>query len=139
MTSPISSAFSTTALAKSGTGAKNDAFSMETFMKLIAAQMSNQDPMNPQSQTDMIAQMAQFTSLQALQSINEQMKASQTTQAAALLGNTVSYKDANGFSAEGTVTRVLTADPASGLPLRVVVNGTTTIPFADVKEITKPS
>ena len=34
------------------------------FLKLLVAQMQYQDPMNPQSDTDMAAQMAQFTSLQ---------------------------------------------------------------------------
>ena len=34
------------------------------FLQLLVAQMENQDPMNPQSDTEMAVAMAQFTSLQ---------------------------------------------------------------------------
>src|SRR5690242_14858924 len=34
------------------------------FLKLLVAQIQYQDPMNPQSDTQMAAQMAQFTTLQ---------------------------------------------------------------------------
>jgi flagellar basal-body rod modification protein FlgD len=56
------------------------------FLKLLVSQIQYQDPMNPKSDTDMAAQMAQFTSLQ---------QASQSTtslamlQANSLLGSTV--------------------------------------------------
>ena len=44
---------------------------MDDFLALLAAQMGNQDPMNPTSDTDFIAQMAQFSSLQAMQTLTE--------------------------------------------------------------------
>jgi len=140
MTSAVAALATATATgAASPAKGKSDAFSMETFMKLIAAQMSNQDPMNPQSNTEFIAQMAQFTQLQTLQSISASLKANEATSAAGLLGTTVSYKDGYGFPLQGTVTRVLTADAASGLPLRVVIDGQTTIPFDQVTEISRAS
>lgn len=43
----------------------------EQFLQLLAAQLSNQDVMNPMQDTDFIAQMAQFTSLQALENLNQ--------------------------------------------------------------------
>ena len=36
------------------------------FLKVLVAQMSNQDPMNPQSDTEFIGQMAQFSSLEQM-------------------------------------------------------------------------
>lgn len=41
------------------------------FMTLLAAQLANQDVMNPSTDTEFIGQMAQFTSLQAMQTLTE--------------------------------------------------------------------
>ena len=38
--------------------------SQDDFLKLLITQMTSQDPMNPKSDTDMAAQMAQFTALE---------------------------------------------------------------------------
>lgn len=40
-------------------------------MKLLSQQLANQDVMNPTQDTDFIAQLAQFTSLQAMQTMSE--------------------------------------------------------------------
>ena len=44
---------------------------MNDFLKLLVAQMTHQDMMNPTSDTEFIAQMAQFTALQGIQTIQE--------------------------------------------------------------------
>lgn len=44
---------------------------MQNFLELLTKQMTNQDMMNPQSDTEFIAQMAQFSALQAAQVTNE--------------------------------------------------------------------
>jgi flagellar basal-body rod modification protein FlgD len=41
------------------------------FMKLLVEQLKNQDPMNPMNNQDFIAQLATFSSLEQLQSINK--------------------------------------------------------------------
>jgi flagellar basal-body rod modification protein FlgD len=40
------------------------------FLKLMTAQMQNQDPFQPQSNTEMIAQMAQFSTVTGIQQLN---------------------------------------------------------------------
>lgn len=45
----------------------------DAFMKLLVAQLRNQDPLNPLQGTDFIAQTAQFTSLEQLQQINQSL------------------------------------------------------------------
>ncbi|WP_101696800.1 flagellar hook capping FlgD N-terminal domain-containing protein [Clostridium minihomine] len=45
--------------------------SIDQFLSLLAAQLSNQDVMNPTQDTEFITQMAQFTSLQALENLNQ--------------------------------------------------------------------
>lgn len=43
----------------------------DDFLKLLITQVQNQDPMNPSSDTDFIAQMAQFSSLEQMQNLNK--------------------------------------------------------------------
>jgi flagellar basal-body rod modification protein FlgD len=46
----------------------------DLFLKLLVAQMSNQDPINPQDPTQYITQLAQFSTLEQMQSLNEGME-----------------------------------------------------------------
>lgn len=46
------------------------------FMNLLIAQMKNQDPMNPMDGTQFAAQLAQFSSLEQLQNLNDSMTTS---------------------------------------------------------------
>lgn len=43
------------------------------FMRLLVAQLSNQDPLNPQESSDFIAQLAQFSSLEQLINVNDRI------------------------------------------------------------------
>jgi flagellar basal-body rod modification protein FlgD len=59
---------------------------MQTFMRLLTVQLTNQNPLEPMGDRDFFAQMAQMGTVQGL----DQMKASlQVTQASSLLGKTV--------------------------------------------------
>lgn len=60
------------------------------FLNLLVAQMSQQDPMNPQKDTEFIAQMAQFSALEQSKSMQQDMAA---LRANTLLGNYVTVKD----------------------------------------------
>jgi flagellar basal-body rod modification protein FlgD len=89
------------------------------FLKLLVTQMSSQDPLNPESDTDFAAQLAQFSSLQATQTMSGNL---QTIQATGLIGQTVSVTPASGGSAvSGVVTSV---QVAAGTP-EIVINGQT--------------
>lgn len=96
----------------------------DDFLKLLVAQMTSQDPMNPQSNTDFAAQMAQFTSLEQtrtmasdLATLNTQQ---QVLQASQLLGRAVTLQD-NSQVLSGVVQSV---QLASGTP-QILVNGKT--------------
>lgn len=49
---------------------KGNTFDSDTFMKLLLAQLRNQDPLSPMDNNQMVAQMAQLNSLQQLTSIS---------------------------------------------------------------------
>ena len=57
----------------------------DAFMKLLIAQMRNQDPMSPMQGDQMAAQLAQFSSLEQLQQINTTLTGQQSS-AGTLLG-----------------------------------------------------
>lgn len=86
------------------------------FLKLLVAQMQYQDPMNPQSDTQMAAQMAQFTALQQ----SSQMSSSLSMmQANSLVGSTVTVQVDSQTTASGVVQGMIMNN---GSP-QVIVNG----------------
>lgn len=66
------------------------------FLKLMTAQMQNQDPFNPVDNTQMVAQMAQFSSLagisdmsSTLKTISDKLGATSVSDAVSYIGKTV--------------------------------------------------
>jgi flagellar basal-body rod modification protein FlgD len=87
------------------------------FLNLLVTQMSSQDPLNPESDTDFAAQLAQFSSLQATQSMATEL---QTLEANSLIGQTVTLTPSTGGAqVSGVVTAV---QILSGVP-EILVNG----------------
>ncbi len=82
----------------------------DTFLKLMVAQLRNQDPMNPTDSSEFLAQTAQFTSLEKLGKVADQSEQSFSAQmafgASSLVGRTVTYTDADGNEATGAVSSV---------------------------------
>ena len=92
------------------TADRGDQMGGDTFLKLLVAEMKYQDPSNPMSSSDMMAQTATLTQTQSLQQIatqNTQLVALQRSLAAgALVGRDVSYTATDGSTQTGTVTAV---------------------------------
>ena len=61
------------------------------FLKLLTAQMSNQDPFNPVDNTQMIAQMAQFSSVAGISQMNTTLSSIATKLGATSSGDAMSY------------------------------------------------
>ena len=93
----------------------------DDFLKLLITQLSNQDPTNPMEDTQFIAQMAQFSSLEQMTNMNEsfhKMAAMiNSSQAAATIGRTVDI-DVGDTTARGVVEAT-----TMGSQPQVMVNG----------------
>ncbi len=50
-----------------------DSLGKDAFMQLLVAQMQNQDPLEPASDTEFISQLAQFSSLEQMENLNTAM------------------------------------------------------------------
>lgn len=87
----------------------------EAFLKILIAQLRNQDPLNPMDGDEFVAQMAQFSSLEQLTNLNESIKELKEQQqgmtAVNLLNREVTVK-VDGETLRGEVTGVkMDADP----------------------------
>jgi flagellar basal-body rod modification protein FlgD len=105
--------------------ATNSAASIQMdYMKLLVTQMKNQNPLEPMSNTEMASQMAQFTQLQQLETMNtsfsQVLKDTKLNYANSLIGKSIAFEDTSGQLAAGTVERVTLQD--SDVYLKVGTN-----------------
>ncbi|BDI32772.1 hypothetical protein CCAX7_48230 [Capsulimonas corticalis] len=96
----------------SGTAKQNTEDPKTQFLQLLVTQLQNQDPLNPTDQKDMLAQLAQFSSLEQMQNLNTTMSSStsiqQLGQGSALIGKTVTTVTSDGAAGpSGVVSSVL--------------------------------
>jgi flagellar basal-body rod modification protein FlgD len=80
----------------SGTGQTSAQDQSDRFLKLLVAQLNNQDPMNPMDNAQMTSQMAQINTVSGITQLNETMKsmstqftAMQVLQGASMVGREV--------------------------------------------------
>lgn len=60
--------------APSSLSASNTVLGKEDFLTLLVAQLQNQDPLNPSDPTEFTAQLAQFSSLEQLFTVNDRLE-----------------------------------------------------------------
>lgn len=60
--------------ASSKTSANDPANMQDRFLKLLVAQMNNQDPMNPMDNAQMTTQMAQINTVSGIEAVNQTLK-----------------------------------------------------------------
>lgn len=94
---------------------KTNTLGKDEFLKILVTQLKNQDPMQPMQDTDFIAQMAQFSSVEQLMNMSENMgKLSQNLGlASSMIGKNVEWyqSDENGTTLEsGTVDSIVVRD-----------------------------
>ncbi|MEA3393095.1 MAG: flagellar hook capping FlgD N-terminal domain-containing protein [Pseudomonadota bacterium] len=98
-TSSVNNTSSTAALNNltTGSGTVSDATAaQDRFLKLLVAQLNNQDPMNPMDNAQMTSQMAQINTVTGINKLNEtmsnmvsQLLSTQILQSASMVGHNV--------------------------------------------------
>lgn len=92
----------------------------EAFLQLLVCQMQNQDPLNPQNDTEFVSQLATFSQLEQMQNLNASYEKSQ---AFSLIGKDVilNVKDSDGQ--ESQVTGKVEYVNSSGSKVQLYVDG----------------
>jgi len=120
------------------TEAKSD-LNMATFMKLLTAQLANQNPLEPMKDSDFFAQVAQLGQVQGMDSLKSSME---VTQATAMIGRTVTAVRPMTDSTDGTnqlitgkVVRMSVKNGENILGVQDTDGGVVDIKFANIREI----
>lgn len=94
--SVLSSLQKTTASTNSNTGTAGSALGKDAFLQLLVTQMQNQNPLDPQDNGEFVSQLAQFSSLESMTTLNDSVstilssyQSSQALQASSLVGRSV--------------------------------------------------
>ncbi|MGA9747255.1 MAG: flagellar hook capping FlgD N-terminal domain-containing protein [Nocardioides sp.] len=132
MSVPAIESLGTATSATPTSGTSSTQMDKDLFLKLMVAQLKNQDPMNPQDSAEFLAQTAQFTSLEKLEAVATQSSQALAAQmafgASTLAGRTVTYLGDDGATEiSGTVDSVRFG--AAGPVLSI---GGTDVPIANV-------
>lgn len=102
---PIISQFSS---ANSATTLAQKTVSKDDFIKLMLAQIQNQDPLNPIQNAEFVSQLAQISTLESINELNksfssvsDSLTVNQTLQGAVLVGKSVQIKTSTGNLVSG--------------------------------------
>jgi flagellar basal-body rod modification protein FlgD len=124
------SAVTGTAAAAGATVTKNDAGSEDRFLKLLVAQMQNQDPMNPLDNAQVTSQMAQINTVAGIEKLNRtvaglngQLVQLQALQGATLAGRAVTVSGDRLAVVDGNGVGGFDLDAAADSVKVEIVNG----------------
>jgi flagellar basal-body rod modification protein FlgD len=96
----------------SSTTSSNSQINLQDFLRILTSQLTNQDPMKPMDNTEFMAQLAQFTSLEQTRQLNDKLASllsvQSTTQSVGLIGRTVTVSLASGTDSGQVVSLDLT-------------------------------
>jgi flagellar basal-body rod modification protein FlgD len=102
---------------------------------MLMTQLKNQDPTNPVDDTAMLGEEAQFSSLEQMQNMNQNlvslMSMQNVSQAVSLVGKSITGVDANGAAASGQVASLVFN---SGTPELKLADGSI-VPLSNIQTI----
>src|SRR5580704_5965747 len=117
----------------SALGGSSSALGEQDFLTLLVAQLKNQDPLSPQDNTEFVAQLAQFSTLQATMGINTSLDTLST--------QTTGLENTANVSLVGktaTVKGSLVTDDGSGqgVPVAFTLGGSSTTTTVSIQDST---
>jgi flagellar basal-body rod modification protein FlgD len=126
------SSLGTTVGSTTGSAAKNNMdpeASQDRFLKLLVAQLNNQDPLNPMDNAQMTTQMAQINTVSGIQELNATLKgmaaqfgSMQTLQGTSLIGREA-LVEGNKFGFDGAIGKAAMRLDSSASQVAVEVLG----------------
>jgi flagellar basal-body rod modification protein FlgD len=114
------------------TASSSKLVSEDTFLKLLVTQLQNQDPLNPQDSAQFVSQLASFSSLEQMTSLNTNMETVLETSVTSLIGKTATVTDSS--NSAGYTTGTITGIQYYSDGPAVKIDGTD-YPFSDVQKI----
>jgi flagellar basal-body rod modification protein FlgD len=113
-----------------------NSLSTTDFLNLFIKQLQNQDPLNPTSSNDFLTQTAQFSQVQGItqlnQNITQMLSLQQLTQGSDLIGKKVTYLAADGSGSQsGVVSGVSMSNGQAQLTV-----GSTNVALSQVQTVT---
>ncbi len=145
MVAAVSSSSATTAtsgtLASASTSAQDQS---DRFLKLLVAQLNNQDPMNPMDNSQMTSQIAQINTVSGIQQLNTsiqsmaaQYTSMQVMQGASMIGHQVVANGSNMSINAGVGTAAVSLDAdASSVQVQVLSPGGQLVDQIDMGALT---
>lgn len=107
VTDPTSTTSTAKSTAAAVTNATNNELGKDAFLKLLIAELSNQDPTNPVEDREFISQMATFSTLEQMQNMNSTL---------------TSMAEANKFSAVNYIGKAVAFTNEEGKQVPALVN-----------------
>jgi flagellar basal-body rod modification protein FlgD len=110
----------------------------QDFLKLLMAQLQNQDPLKPMDDSQMIAQMAQFSALESTQNLTNVIQQSSNMQtviqAGALIGKYIEAQAADGSSINGAVSGV-TFETTNGMEAPTLLVDGKDVDYSTIRQV----
>lgn len=129
---------STTSTTTGTIGIPGSNLGKQDFLKLLMAQLQNQDPLKPMDDSQMIAQMAQFSALESTQNLTgviQQSSNMQTvTQAGALIGKYIEAQQGDGTSISGAVSGV-TFESTNGMEAPTLLVDGKDVDYSTIRQV----
>ncbi|MBU3071150.1 flagellar hook assembly protein FlgD [Aestuariicella sp. G3-2] len=108
--------------------AKSNELGKDEFLTLLVTQMNNQNPLEPQDNGEFIAQLAQFSSLEGIDNLNDTVdgfvssyQSSAALEATALVGRQVQVRTDTAWMQEGEAFRGVVELPVSSPEVKVSI------------------
>jgi flagellar basal-body rod modification protein FlgD len=107
---------------------KTNDLGQDAFLQLMITQMKNQDPLSPQKNSEFVAQLAQFSSVQGLEKLNTNFNnfsgnfmSNQALQASSLVGRSVSVESKTSILAKDGIISGSVNLPSSTSDLKISI------------------
>lgn len=107
----------------------NGVLGQDDFLKLMIAQLQDQDPLQPSSDTEYLSELASFTELEQMTNL---ANAGELSGAVQMIGHEVTYTSSSGGSQTGTVESVQSTSAGTTL----TVSGVPGVAESSLTEIT---